>query len=48
VTFEPGEKHWHGAAPATAMSHIAIQEALDGVAVDWLEHVSDEDYGAAD
>ena len=46
VWFEPGEKHWHGAAPATAMTHIAIQEALDGKAVDWLEHVSDEEYGA--
>jgi len=46
VWFEPGEKHWHGASPATAMTHIAIQEALDGKAVDWLEHVSDEDYGA--
>ncbi len=47
VWFEPGEKHWHGAAPATAMSHIAIQEALDGKMVDWMEHVSDEQYGAA-
>ncbi len=45
VWFEPGEKHWHGAAPTTAMTHIAIQEALDGKAVDWLEHVSEEDYG---
>lgn len=44
VWFEPGEKHWHGASPATAMSHIAIQEALDGKAVDWLEHVSDGQY----
>ena len=44
VWFAPGEKHWHGAAPATAMSHIAIQEALDGKVVDWLEHVSDEQY----
>ena len=44
VQFAPGEKHWHGAAPATAMSHIAIQEALDGKAVEWLEHVSDEQY----
>jgi quercetin dioxygenase-like cupin family protein len=44
VWFEPGEKHWHGASPTTAMSHIAIQEALDGKAVDWLEHVSDEQY----
>jgi quercetin dioxygenase-like cupin family protein len=46
VWFEPGEKHWHGASPTVAMTHIAIQEALDGKAVDWLEHVSDEDYGA--
>jgi quercetin dioxygenase-like cupin family protein len=46
VWFEPGEKHWHGAAPATAMTHIAIQEQLDGKAVDWMEHVSDEQYQA--
>lgn len=44
VQFAPGEKHWHGATATTAMSHIAIQEALDGKAVDWLEHVSDEQY----
>ena len=44
VWFEPGEKHWHGAAPTTAMTHIAIQEALDGKAVEWMEHVSDEQY----
>jgi quercetin dioxygenase-like cupin family protein len=44
VWFAPGEKHWHGAAPATAMTHIAIQEQLDGKAVDWMEHVSDEQY----
>jgi quercetin dioxygenase-like cupin family protein len=44
VWFEPGEKHWHGASPATAMQHIAIQESLDGKAVEWLEKVSDEDY----
>ncbi len=44
VQFAPGEKHWHGAAPTTAMSHIAIQETLDGKAVDWLEQVSDEQY----
>ncbi len=44
VWFAPGEKHWHGAGPATAMTHIAIQEALDGTAVTWLEHVSDEQY----
>jgi quercetin dioxygenase-like cupin family protein len=44
VWFAPGEKHWHGASPTTAMSHIAIQEALDGKPVDWLEKVSDEQY----
>ena len=44
VWFPPGEKHWHGAAPTTAMSHIAIQEKLDGKAVDWMEKVSDEQY----
>ena len=47
VWFEPGEKHWHGASPTTAMTHIAIQEAQGGRAVDWLEHVSDEEYPAA-
>jgi len=44
VSFAPGEKHWHGAAPSTAMTHIAIQEALDGKAVEWLEKVTDEQY----
>jgi quercetin dioxygenase-like cupin family protein len=44
VQFAPNEKHWHGAAPTTAMTHIAIQEALEGKAVDWLEKVSDEQY----
>jgi len=44
VHFEPGEKHWHGASPTTAMTHIAIQESLDGEAVDWLEQVSDAQY----
>ena len=44
VVFAPGEKHWHGAAPTTAMTHIAIQEALDGKAVDWMEKVSDAQY----
>ena len=44
IWFPPGEKHWHGASPNTAMTHIAIQEALDGKSVDWLEHVSDEQY----
>ncbi len=47
VWFAPGEKHWHGAAPATAMSHIAIQEKLDGSPVAWLEHVTDEQYRRA-
>ena len=46
VWFEPGEKHWHGASPTTAMTHIAIQESLDGKAVDWMEKVSDEQYQA--
>ena len=46
VWFPPGEKHWHGAAPASAMTHIAIQEQLDGKVVEWLEHVSDEQYQA--
>jgi quercetin dioxygenase-like cupin family protein len=46
VWFEAGEKHWHGASPTTAMTHIAIQEALDGKAVDWMEKVSDEQYRA--
>ncbi len=44
VWFEPNEKHWHGAAPDTAMTHIAIQEELDGKAVDWMEQVSDDQY----
>lgn len=44
VWFPPGLKHWHGATPATAMTHIAVQEALDGKNVDWLERVSDEQY----
>jgi quercetin dioxygenase-like cupin family protein len=46
VWFSPGEKHWHGAAPTTAMTHIAIQEQLDGKAVAWLEKVTDEQYQA--
>jgi quercetin dioxygenase-like cupin family protein len=44
VWFAPGEKHWHGATPTTAMTHIAIQEALNGKPVDWMEHVTDEQY----
>ena len=46
VWIPPGEKHWHGAAPTTAMTHIAIQEKLGGKTVDWMEPVSDEQYGA--
>ena len=46
IWIPPGEKHWHGAAPTTAMTHIAIQEKLDGKTVDWMEPVSDEQYGA--
>lgn len=45
VRFEPGEKHWHGASAHAAMTHIAIQEALDGKSADWMEHVSDAQYG---
>ena len=45
VWFEPGEKHWHGASPTVAMTHIAIQEAVDGKVVDWMEQVSDDQYG---
>ena len=44
VWFLPNEKHWHGASPTTAMTHIAIQEALDGKVVEWMEKVSDEQY----
>jgi quercetin dioxygenase-like cupin family protein len=44
VWFAPNEKHWHGATPGTAMTHIAIQEALDGKVVDWMEHVTDKEY----
>lgn len=47
IWFEPGLKHWHGASPKTAMSHLAMQEALNGSPVDWMEHVSDEQYSAA-
>jgi len=45
VFFSPGEKHWHGAAPHTAMSHIAVQEKLNGSPVHWMEQVTDEQYG---
>lgn len=47
VRFAAGEKHWHGASPTVAMSHIAIQEALDGTAVEWMEQVTDEQYKKA-
>lgn len=45
--FSPSEKHWHGATPTTAITHIAIQEQLDGKTVDWIEQVSDEQYQTA-
>jgi len=45
IWFSPGEKHWHGATPTTAMTHIAIAEQLDGKSADWMEKVSDEQYG---
>jgi quercetin dioxygenase-like cupin family protein len=48
VWIPPAEKHWHGASPATAMTHIAIQEQLDGKTADWMEKVSDEQYRAAE
>jgi quercetin dioxygenase-like cupin family protein len=44
VLFSPGEKHWHGATSTTGMTHIAIQEKLNGKVVDWMEHVTDEQY----
>ena len=46
VWISPGEKHWHGATPTTAMTHIAVQEALKGNPVEWMEQVSDEQYQA--
>ena len=46
ISFEPGEKHWHGAGPKSAMTHMAMQEALDGSHADWMEQVTDEQYGA--
>jgi quercetin dioxygenase-like cupin family protein len=45
ATTKPIGKHWHGASPTTAMTHIAVREQLDGKTVDWLEHVTDEQYG---
>ena len=47
VWFPPGEKHWHGATSTTSMTHVAIQESLDGKAVDWMEHVTDAQYRKA-
>lgn len=47
ISAPPGEKHWRGAAPSSSMTHIAIQEALDGKAVDWMEKVTDEEYAKA-
>ena len=47
ISIAPGEKHWHGASATTAMTHIAIQERLDGKAVEWMEHVTDDQYQAA-
>ncbi len=47
IWFSPGEKHWHGAAPDTAMTHIAIQEMQNGKAADWMEYVTDEQYRGA-
>ena len=45
VWFAPAEKHWHGAAPTTAMTHVAIQESLNGKVVEWMEQVSNAQYG---
>jgi quercetin dioxygenase-like cupin family protein len=47
VWIPPGEKHWHGGAPTTGMVHIAMQEAQDGKTADWMEQVTDAEYGAA-
>jgi len=46
IWFPPGEKHWHGASPTIALTHIAVQEQLDGKNVEWMEHVSDDQYAA--
>ena len=48
VWIPPGEKHWHGAAPTTSVTHLAMQERRDGLAVEWLEHVSDAQYGGSE
>ena len=47
VCFAPGERHWHGASPDCAMTHLAVQTSVEGKTADWMEHVSDEDYSAA-
>jgi quercetin dioxygenase-like cupin family protein len=47
ISFPPNEKHWHGASPTTAMTHIAVQESHDGKAVDWMEKVTDEQYNGS-
>lgn len=47
IWIPPGEKHWHGASPTTGMTHLALQEALDGTHVTWMEHVTDEQYAVA-
>ena len=47
VWIPPNEKHWHGASPGNSMTHIAMQEALDGSAVTWMEHVADDEYNVA-
>lgn len=44
IWFPPGERHWHGAPPTSAMTHFALQEKLDGKAVEWMEKVTDEQY----
>lgn len=46
VWIPPGEKHWHGASPNNAMTHVAVHESLDGNHITWMEHVTDEEYGA--
>ncbi len=47
VWFAPGERHWHGASPDCAMTHLAVQTSVEGKTAEWMEHVSDEDYSAA-
>ena len=47
IWIPPGEKHWHGASPTNAMTHVAMQESLDGSHVTWMEYVTDEEYSAA-